>query len=110
MAATAGAAGLPEPTRLLYLKLIESFLGEAARKSFAMLPQGQQLFSETQRRSFAEGEARGTAKAVLVVLEGRGLTVSPEQRERILACTDGGTLDALLKKSMTVTSTDQLFA
>jgi hypothetical protein len=109
-AAAAGSAGLPAPTRMLYFALIESSLGEAARKSFAMLPQGQRFFSETQRRAFAEGEAKGQAKAILVVLESRGLEVSSEQRERILGNTDASTLNTWLKKAATVASVEQLFA
>jgi hypothetical protein len=95
-AAAAAAAGLPEALRMLCFALIESSLGEAARKSFEMLPQGQQFFSETMRKSFAEGEAKGQARgeakgeaqALLRVLDRRGLAVSNDQRERILACTD----------------------
>jgi hypothetical protein len=105
-AATAGAAGLPEPTRVLYFALIESFLGEAARKSFAMLPQVQQFFSEAQRKGFAEGKAA----AVLVVLEGRGLSVSPDQREQILRCSDGSTIDGWLRRAATAQTVDQLLA
>jgi flagellar biosynthesis/type III secretory pathway protein FliH len=76
----------------------------AARKSFEMLPQGQRFFSETQRRSFAEGEAKGKtegraegqAQAILRVLERRNVPVSAEQRERILTCSDLATLGAWL--------------
>ena len=81
-AAAAGAAGLPEPLRMLCFALIESSLGDAARKSFEMLPQGQQFFSETQRRSFAQGEAKGEAQSIVRVLERRGLSVSPDCRPR----------------------------
>ena len=62
-AAAVGAAGLPESLKMLCFALIESSLGEAARKSFEMLPQGQQFFSETQRRLFAQGKADGKLKA-----------------------------------------------
>jgi hypothetical protein len=117
-AAAAGAAELPESMRMLCYALIESSLGEAARKTFAMLPQGQQFFSETQRRWFAEGEARGMAKgeakgkaqAVLLVLDGRAVPLSPEQRERILACEDEATVNGWLKRAATVSSAEQLFA
>lgn len=113
-AATAGAAGLPEPMRVLCYALIESSLGGAARKTFAMLPQGQRFFSETQRRWFAEGEAKGEtegkAQAVLLVLEGRGLLLSPEQREHILGCSDVATLNDWLRKAASVASAEHLFA
>jgi hypothetical protein len=117
-AAAAAAAGLPEGLRMLCFALIESSLGEAARKSFEMLPQGQQFFSETMRKSFAEGEAKGQARgeakgeaqALLRVLDRRGLAVSNDQRERILACTDIATLEGWLDKAVTASSTDELFA
>ena len=35
-----------------------------------------------------EGEAKGTAGAILKVLEARGIAVSPAQREEILRCSD----------------------
>jgi flagellar biosynthesis/type III secretory pathway protein FliH len=97
--------------------LIESSLRDAARKSFEMLPQGQQFFSETQRRSFAQGEAKGEAKgmaegearSIVRVLERRGLSVSPEQRERILACADIATLDRWLNAAVTAASAEELF-
>ncbi len=108
-AAVAGAATLPEPLRMLCFALIESSLGDAARKSFEMLPQAYRFFSETQRRFFAEGEAKGEAKALLRVLERRALAISDSQRERILACSDMATLESWLDKAVTAASTDELF-
>ncbi len=108
-AATAGAVGLPEPLRMLCFALIESSLGEAARKSFEMLPQGQRFFSETQRRSFAEGEAKGKAGAILRVLERRSVPVSSEQRNRILSCSDLAVLEAWLDRAVTAGSIDEVF-
>jgi hypothetical protein len=97
---------------------IESSLGDAARKSFEMLPQGQQFFSETQRRSLAQGEAQGEAKgraegearSIVRVLERRGLSVSREQRKRILACADIATLERWLDVAVTASRTEELFA
>ncbi len=68
--AMAGVASLPEPLRMLCFALIESSLGDAARKSFEMLPQGQKFFSETQRQIFCSrphqsgriGDDRGAAR------------------------------------------------
>jgi hypothetical protein len=121
-AAAVGAAGLPEPLKMLCFALIESSLGEAARKSFEMLPQGQQFFSETQRRSFAqgkaegqaegkaEGRAEGEARSILRVLERRGLAVSAEQHERILGCPELATLEGWLDKAVTAVTIEELFA
>jgi hypothetical protein len=118
LAAAAGVAALPEPLRMLCFALIESSLGDAARKSFEMLPQGQRFFSETQRRWFAEGEAKGKAegeakgeaRSILRVLECRGLSISPAQRERIMACADIGTLERWLDAAVTAARTEELFA
>ncbi|MEV4839129.1 hypothetical protein AB0K05_31840 [Nonomuraea sp. NPDC049486] len=55
------------------------------------------------------GEAKGEAKAILMVLETRGLEVSDETRERILGCTDQETLEAWIHKAVTVRSVEELF-
>jgi hypothetical protein len=104
-AAAVAAADLPESLRMLCFALIESSLGEATRKSFEMLPQGQRFFSETQRRSFAEGQAR----AIVRILERRGVPLSAEQRERILGCSDIATLEAWLDRVITAGSVEEVF-
>ncbi|MFI6705700.1 hypothetical protein ACIBF7_04650 [Nonomuraea sp. NPDC050478] len=55
------------------------------------------------------GEAKGEAKAILMVLETRGLEVSDETRERILGCTDQETLESWIHKAVTVRSVEELF-
>lgn len=57
----------------------------------------------------AEGEAKGKAEGVLAVLEARRLTVTEEQRERILACNDAATLDRWLRLAATASDTGALF-
>lgn len=109
-AATQAIEGFDPDRWVLYSALIESSLSDAARKAFAMLPEAQRFFSESQRRSFDEGQAKGQAKAILAVLARRGRAVSDEQRERILACTDLETLDRWLDRAVTASSTDELFA
>jgi hypothetical protein len=120
-AAATGVAKLPEPLRMLCFALIETSLGEAARKTFEMLPQGQRFFSETQRKSFSEGVAQGRAEgvtqgraegealAIVRVLEGRGVPVGFEDRKRILACTDLALLEAWLDRAVTATTAGELF-
>jgi len=61
-AAASAIEGLPEDQRLVYWAIVESALGEAARKAFEMLPDTQRFMSESQRRSFAKGEVEGRAK------------------------------------------------
>ncbi len=108
-AAVAGVASLPESLRMLCFALIESSLGDAARKSFEMLPQRQQFFSETHRQYFAKGQAEGKADSILRVLERRRIGISLDQRERVLACTDIETLERWLDAAVTASSTEELF-
>lgn len=113
-AAALGAAALPDPLRMLCFALIESSLGDAARKSFEMLPQGQQFFSESQRRGFmqgkAEGQAEGEARALLLVLERRGFTVPDDRREQITACSDLAILEGWLARAISATKLEDVFS
>lgn len=117
-AAATAAAGLPEPPRMLCFALIRSSLGAVARKSFEMLPQNERLLnkllSEQQSRSFAEGQAKGRgegeAKALLRVLERRGIATSAEQRERVLACSDLATLETWLDRAAVAKTAQEVFA
>jgi hypothetical protein len=74
---------------------------------------GQRFFDESQRQSFARGEARGRAaeKAadVLDVLDARGLDITDAQRQRVLGCSDLQALARWLRRAVTVSSTDALF-
>jgi hypothetical protein len=117
-AAVAAIEELPEDQRLVYSAIVESALGEAARKAFEMLPETQRFLSESQRRSFAEGrekgkaegEAKGKAEAVLQILVRRALSVTEGERQRILGCGDLDMLTRWLDRALTITTIDELFA
>ena len=117
-AATTGAAALPEPLRVLCFALIESSLSDAARKSFAMLPQGQRFFSENQRRWFAEGKAEGEAKgradglrgAVMAALVARSIRLTELGRSRLDGCSDPEILTRWLTRAVTAVSEAEIFA
>ena len=112
----------PEDQRLLYSLLIESNLSEAARKAIEMQPGLEKFFSETQRRNYergrvegkaegkVEGKAEGEAAALLRILTRRGLTLTAEQRRRIIECTELALLERWLDRSLLVGSVDELFA
>jgi hypothetical protein len=113
-----GIGGLPdEDRRLLYLFIIWSSLGEAARKVFEMLPNIQPFLSESQRRAFAaakaegkvEGKVEGKAEAVLRILARREISITEDQRQRILDGNDLAMLDRWLDRALTVTTADELF-
>ena len=113
LAASTAAHELDRDRFLLYFGLIDAALGVAARKVFEMHPQGAQFFSESLQQSYERGRAQGRAaeKAtdVLDVLDARGLALSPEQRDRILECTDLEALKQWLRRAATVASVDELF-
>ncbi|MEZ7129227.1 hypothetical protein ACBR40_28170 [Nonomuraea sp. AD125B] len=60
-------------------------------------------------QGITQGVTQGEAKAVLRILEKRGLAVSEEARERIHTCEDPELLLAWVDKALTVTSVDELF-
>jgi hypothetical protein len=78
-----------------------------------METRGYEFQSEFARKHDAlgreKGRAEGKAESVLGILEERGLSVSAEQRERILTTTDLETLDGWIRKAVRVSSTEALF-
>lgn len=56
----------------------------------------------------AKGKAEGEAKAVVAVLDGRGIDVDPEQREHITSMRDPTVLARWLARAGTCTTTDEL--
>jgi hypothetical protein len=109
-AAVSAVLSLPEEQRLLYSVLIEQALSEAARKALDMEPQIEKFFTEAHRRSYDQGEAKGEAKALLMILKRRGLAINDEQQHQIVTCTDLATLDRWLDRALSVTSVDELLA
>jgi hypothetical protein len=101
---------LDSDMQALYLDLIETALGEAARKAFAMLPETYQFSGPSYLRGEAAGKALGEAEALLTVLEARGLAPTEQQRERILACTDLDQLNAWVRKAISLSDVEELFA
>lgn len=108
----------PEEQRLLYSKLIEKALSEAARKALQMEPHIERFFTDAHRQSYAEGKAEGKlegkaegeARALMRILHRRGLAMTDEQQRQILSCTDLATLDRWLDRALSVASVDELFA
>ncbi|WP_143734604.1 hypothetical protein [Microbispora rosea] len=56
------------------------------------------------------GRAQGEARAVLTILEARGIPISDSDRAFIRACTDLGLLDGWVRRAATATSAADLFA
>jgi hypothetical protein len=75
-----------------------------------------ELLREIDARSRAEGEAEGKARgkaegearAVLTVLDARGVHVPDAVRDQVLACTDLGQLDTWLRRATTASTADDV--
>lgn len=97
----------------LYTDLVLNALPKAARRILEELVKADivdyEFKSDLFLRSQARGEVKGEAKSVLKVLEARGLSVSDDVRERVLACTDPEQLDQWLVRAVTAERADQLF-
>ncbi|MCX4241345.1 hypothetical protein [Paraliomyxa miuraensis] len=66
---------------------------------------GRRLYEEGQQ----DGEARGEARALLTILETRGMGLTNEQIERVESCRDVGRLDAWLRRAATATTATEIF-
>ena len=56
------------------------------------------------------GEATGEARAILAVLDARGVTATEEQRQRILSCTDLDQLTVWVRKAVALADVEELFS
>jgi hypothetical protein len=57
----------------------------------------------------AEGEAKGKAEAVLRLLDARGLTPSPEQRQRVSSTSDPAQLDRWFDRAIAASTAAEVF-
>lgn len=95
----------------VYYDIVLAALPKAARRYLEsqMTIVDYEFQSEFARRNQAKGKAEGEAQALLTVLSTRGLAVSDAARKRILSCSDLGQLEAWLKRSLTISTADELF-
>jgi hypothetical protein len=99
----------------LYTDIVLGALPEAVRNYLETLMSASAIRakygyqSEFARRYYAEGEASGEAKAVLAVLDARGIEVPDHIREDITACTDLDQLDTWVRRAVTANKVQDLF-
>jgi hypothetical protein len=68
----------------------------------------RRYFSQGEAQGKAEGKAEGEAKAVLAVLDARGVDVPDDVRARVMACTDLEQLDAWIRRAAGATKIQDL--
>ena len=102
----------------LYADVVLAALPAAARDYLeALMTTTYEYQSDFARRYFnqgraegeAEGQARGEAKAVLAILDARGVEVPDEVREDIAGCTDLDQLDTWVRRAVTANKVHELF-
>ena len=70
---------------------------------------GYEFQSDFAKTYFGRERAEGEARAVLLVLKARGLAVSEDARQRMLACQDIAQLDRRVERAATVSDAAELF-
>ncbi|MGX2996726.1 hypothetical protein JNUCC64_21050 [Streptomyces sp. JNUCC 64] len=109
--ALATALGRAEDDTAVYFReLLELGLGDTpARETWrSMMSVG--TYFPGRGTIIEETFLKGKAESLVDVLEMRGLTVTPETRERITTTTDAPTLTRWLATALTATTVDELFA
>jgi hypothetical protein len=112
--ALVACAGLDDERAVVYSDVLLAALSATARKELEqMFPEGYVFQSDlallNQARGKAEGLAEGKAEGVLRVLEARGVSVTEEQRQRILGCRDLEQLDRWLVRAVTASAAADVF-
>jgi hypothetical protein len=128
--ALAGALkAIDRDTALTLVEITEAGLGETAGRQKRRELMTKQLIpyvSEFRRQGIeegraegieagraegrAQGEAAGQARAILQILDKRGIAVDDDSREQIVSCTDLDTLGNWLDRSIAATQVSDLFA
>ncbi|MEV7857646.1 hypothetical protein AB0O86_02015 [Streptomyces hirsutus] len=102
-----------ESTAGLFIELTEQGLGKAPAADFWRYLMAADLSffqSETAQSLRAEGRVEGRVEDILRLLQGRGIEVSEEDRERVTGCRDLDTLDVWFTRAITATSAAEVFA
>jgi hypothetical protein len=125
-AAMAGIAGFPTDVRATWEAVILAGLNEAARvaleakmalnpeKYLEKHPLYRKAVTEGERKGLIEGERKGRiegeAQALLTMLAARGIPVSDAARERIIGCEQLDVIEGWIRRALTVSAADELFA
>ena len=105
---------LDEERARFYGDLVLTSLNESARRALEAKMKGYEYQSDFARKYVAqgreEGEVTARARAVLTVLRVRGIEVSEDARERILAEKDAGRLERWIERAAVAASLAEVFA
>jgi hypothetical protein len=117
LAALTAIVGLVEERGKLYLEIIWHAVGQLLRQKLeATMMENYEYKSPWVKKwnrlqaEAASAEAKGEAKALLRIIEKRGLALTEAQRNQIMACKDIATLDGWTDRVLAVTSVDELLS
>lgn len=96
--------GLDDDRGRFYYDLVYNSLNEATRRALGETMKGYEYQSDFARKYVAQGRAEEAARALLMVLRARSISVPDTVRERILAEKDPERLERWLEKAATATS------
>ncbi|SDR00296.1 hypothetical protein SAMN04489764_2988 [Thermostaphylospora chromogena] len=107
----AAFAAVDPDAEAMYADCLLSLLSETARKYLeGLMKTGTYEYkSDFARKYFSAGEAKGEARALLLVLRARGIPVSAEVEARVMGCTDLGRLSAWVERAPFVETAEELF-
>jgi hypothetical protein len=103
------------------LRSLNDAMRRALEQELKMQPGKYEHQSDFARTYFGQGEAKGRAegeikgeikgetKALLAVLEARGMTLDPSTRERIEGCMDAEQLQRWIVRAATASSIEEVF-
>ncbi|MEU9887826.1 hypothetical protein [Sphaerisporangium sp. NPDC051011] len=104
----AALTALDDERSRLYADFVLKMLPELARKHMEeLMAVGTYEYQSDFAKKYV---AEGKAEAIVMILNGRGLSVSEEACSRILGCTDAAQLDIWLQRALTVASAEDVFA
>jgi hypothetical protein len=104
--------GVSEADRFRMTTIMLRLASDAARQTLETMMNTSEYAKTFVERVRDEGEARGEArgeiKALLSLLDSRGVALSPEQRQRIAACTDPAQADDWFNRALAASSADEV--
>jgi hypothetical protein len=111
VAFTEAMTPLPKAIAPKYTELAYRMSSDTLRKILGgiMATETWPVYSPFAKEHFGRGEAVGEANAIFLVLEARGLELTPKQRERINGCTDLDQLSEWVTRAATVSDASELF-
>lgn len=111
-------AKVDEARQFLLVNFVQTYLsldGKEAQDYDTLLKSASGKEAKTMQLTWADqireqGKTEGRAQAILELLEGRGVAVSQEQREKILACVELDTLRQWLLRAASAKTVEEVFS